>query len=245
MLPALPIAVFGVLAASVLRGFTGFGFGLAAVPLLSLALPPVKVVPFVVVLQAIVGAMSARSAWRLCDWRAVRGLAPGLVLGVPVGVMILTVFRPNTVRFAIGLAIAASVVVLWRGARLPPQPSPVVTGVTGFASGILSGLASVGGPPIVVYLLALAHDAAVVRATTIIYFALSALVALVPMTWRGLVDREVLIWAAASIPVLYIGTWVGNWGFARSRPQYHRLTALVVLSVLSALLIARAISAAG
>ena len=55
MLPALFIAVFGVFAASVLRGFTGFGFGLAAVPLLSLALPPARVVPFVVVLQVIIG----------------------------------------------------------------------------------------------------------------------------------------------------------------------------------------------
>ena len=245
MLPALPIAVFGVLAASVLRGFTGFGFGLAAVPLLSLALPPVRVVPFVVVLQVIVGAISLRSAWRLCDWRAVRGLAPGLVLGVPVGIVILTVFRPNAVRLAIGLAIAASVVVLWRDVRLPSRPSAVVSGAVGFMSGILSGLASVGGPPIIVYLMATARDAAVVRATSIIYFALSALVALVPMTARGLVDREVLIWAAASVPVLYAGTWVGNWGFLRARPHHHRLTALVVLSVLSALLIARAVSAGG
>lgn len=243
MLPALPIAVFGVLAASVLRGFTGFGFGLAAVPLLSLALPPVDVVPFVVLLQVIVGAISLRSAWRLCEWRAVRGLAPGLVLGVPVGIAILTLFRTNTVRLAIGLVIAASVVVLWRGARLPPRPSGVLTGGVGFVSGILSGLSSMGGPPIVVYLLATARDAAVVRATSIVYFALSASVALVLMTVRGLVDRQVLIWAAASVPVLYAGTWFGNWGFLRARPKYHRLTALAVLSVLSALLIVRALIA--
>ncbi len=36
----LVIVLFGVLVASLLRGLTGFGFGLAAVPLLSLALPP-------------------------------------------------------------------------------------------------------------------------------------------------------------------------------------------------------------
>ena len=82
------------------------------------------------------------------------------------------------------------------------------------------------------------------RATSIVYFALSALVALVPMTWRGLLDREVLLWAAASVPVLYLGTWCGNWGFARARPHHHRLTALAVLTVLSVLLIARAVIAA-
>ena len=89
------VAVFGVFAAAVLRGFTGFGFGLAAVPLLSLALPPAKVVPFVVVLQVIVGVGGVRSAWRLCDWRAVGGLSPGLVLGMPIGLTVLTALRPD------------------------------------------------------------------------------------------------------------------------------------------------------
>lgn len=243
MLSSLLIAVFGVLAAAMLRGFTGFGFGLTAVPLLSLVLPPTKVVPFVVVLQVIIGFGSLRSAWRLADWRAVLGLSPGLVIGVPIGVAILTIFPANTVRFGIGLAIALSVAVLWRGARLSSRPSWPVTGAAGVASGILSGLASIGGPPIVVYLLALEHSAARVRATSIVYFTVSALVALVPMTARGLVDREVLTWAAASLPVLLVGTLIGNWCFAHARPHYHRLTALIVLSVLSVVLIARALVA--
>ena len=67
MVETLLIAVFGVFAAALLRGFTGFGFGLAAVPLLSLALPPAKVVPFVVTLQVIVGVSGLRQASRLCD----------------------------------------------------------------------------------------------------------------------------------------------------------------------------------
>src|SRR5215469_10626612 len=87
MVETLVIAILGVFAAALLRGFTGFGFGLAAVPLLSLALPPAKVVPFVVVLQVIVGSAGLRSAWRLCDWRAVGGLSPGLVIGIPLGIV--------------------------------------------------------------------------------------------------------------------------------------------------------------
>jgi hypothetical protein len=81
-----------------------------------------------------------------------------------------------------------------------------------------------------------------VRATSIVYFALAALVALVPMTLRGLLDREVLIWSAASIPVLFAGNLLGNWGFDRAKPQHHRLTALAVLSVLSAMLLLRAVA---
>jgi uncharacterized protein len=239
MAETLLTAVFGVFAAALLRGFTGFGFGLAAVPLLSLALPPAKVVPFVVVLQVIVGASGLRQAWRICDWSAIRGLIPGLVLGLPIGLVVLTVFRANPVRLAIGCVILASVALLWRGFRLPPTPSRMLTFAIGLVAGVMSGLASMGGPPIVAYLLALSHDAAVMRASTIVYFMISALLSLFLMSLNSMIDREILSWSVASVPVLMAGTYAGNWAFLRSRPHHHRLTALVLLAVLGVLLVVR------
>jgi uncharacterized protein len=239
MAETLLTAVFGVFAAALLRGFTGFGFGLAAVPLLSLALPPAKVVPFVVVLQVIVGASGLRQAWRICDWSAIRGLIPGLVLGLPIGLVVLTVFRANPVRLAIGCVILASVALLWRGFRLPQTPSRMLTFAIGLVAGVMSGLASMGGPPIVAYLLALSHDAAVMRASTIVYFMISALLSLFLMSLNSMIDREILSWSVASVPVLMAGTYAGNWAFLRSRPHHHRLTALVLLAVLGVLLVVR------
>ena len=237
----LLIAVFGVFAAALLRGFTGFGFGLAAVPLLSLALPPAKVVPFVVVLQVIVGVAGLRAARRHCDWRAVRALSPGLVLGIPIGLTVLTAFSANSVRLAIGLVILASVLLLWRGARLPEQGSRLLAIAIGLVAGVMSGLASMGGPPIVVYLLALSHAATVVRATSIVYFMLASMLSLALMVLKGLVDREILLWSIASVPVLMAGSYVGSWGFHRSRPHHHRITAQLTLTVLAVMLIVRAL----
>lgn len=238
----LLIAILGVFAAAVLRGFTGFGFGLAAVPLLTLALPPTKVVPFVTVLQVLVGLSGLRGAWPIANWRAVLGLAPGLVLGIPIGLLMLTEVPPNGVRLAIGLLIALSVLVLWRRLHLPPRPSRGVTLAAGLVSGMMNGLASMGGPPVVVYLMALSAGAAVVRASSIVYFLFAAIVTAIPMALRGLVDREVLLWSLASIPVLLVGSAVGSWAFERAPQQYHRLTALVVLSLLAVALIVRALA---
>lgn len=231
----------GVTAASVLRGFTGFGFGLAAVPLLSLALPPAQVVPFVVVLQVVIGVGGLRAAWKHTDWRSIGALTPGLVVGIPIGISILSAFAPDTVRLAIGLIIAASVGLLWAGVRLPPNPSRWVALGVGLLSGVISGLSSMGGPPIVVYLLALGHSAAIVRATSMVFFMLSGMTSVVPMTWTGLIDREVLIWTAVATPVLFGGSWLGTWGFHRAKPHHHRITALAVLSVLAVVLIVRAL----
>jgi uncharacterized membrane protein YfcA len=137
--------------------------------------------------------------------------------------------------------ILASVLLLWRGLRLPPSPSRVLTIGVGLVAGVMSGLASMGGPPIVVYLLALSHRAAVVRATSIIYFMLASMLAVLLMGLKGLIDGEILVWSIASMPVLWAGNHVGTWGFQRSRPHHHRLTALLTLSILAVLLIARAV----
>jgi hypothetical protein len=113
----------------------------------------------------------------------VGGLSPGLVGHLwPGGA---TAFRADLVRSAIGCVI--SVLLLWRGLRLPPGPSRGLAFAVGLVVGVMSGLASMGGPPIVVYLLALSHEAAVVRASSIVYFMLSAIVSLLLMSLNGLI----------------------------------------------------------
>jgi uncharacterized membrane protein YfcA len=241
MISSLILTVVGVLAASVLRGFTGFGFGLAAVPLLSLALPPAQVVPLVVTLQVIIGVAGLRAASAECDWRSVGMLLPGLVSGVPIGLLILTEVPANPTRLVIGAVIAFSVLLIYRGVRLPPNPSWRVSFGVGLASGVISGLASMGGPPVVVYLLAVGHSPARMRATSIVYFMLSGCVSLIPMALRGLITRDILIWAVVSLPVLFVGSRIGTRVFFKAKPRHHRMVALVTLSALAVLLIGRAL----
>lgn len=243
MLLTFLITLIGIFLASVLRGFTGFGFGLAAVPLLALVLPPAQVVPLVVVLNLVIGASGLRTAIHQTDWRAIRGLVPGVLVGIPLGLLILTAFRANTVRLAIGLIIAASVAMLWRSARLPPRPSAILTLAVGMVSGVLTGLASMGGPPMVVYLIAVGNGAAAVRATSIMYFMFSGAISALAMGYRGLIGQEVLLWTAAGIPAAYGGNRIGTWAFHKAKPHHHRMTALIVLSVLAAVLIARSLLA--
>lgn len=164
---------------------------------------------------------------------------PGLILGVPVGLLILTELPANPVRLLIGLIIVLSTLLLYRGARLPADPSRLLIGSVGLVSGITSGLASMGGPPVIVYLMAVGYPAHRVRATAIVYFMLSGCVTLVPMAVRGLVTRDTLMWAAASLPALFSGSWFGTLAFSRAKPRHHRLTALVTLSVLAVILIGR------
>ena len=235
------VAVPGAFLAALLRGFTGFGFVMAAVPLLSLALPPREVVPLALLMQIEVGLMDMPHSLRHCDWPSLRWLVPGMVAGTPIGLLVLTHLSATSARLAIGLLIAASVVLLARGVRLPERPSRWLTLGVGTIAGTMSGMAGVSGPPIVAYLLARPIDTVTVRASAIVFFVITAAVALVPLAGHGLITQAELIASFAAMPALFVGARAGAWGFRRTGPRTHRATALVALSVLAAGLILRAL----
>ena len=240
MLVTFLFVVFSTFLAALLRGFTGFGFAIAAVPLLSLVLPPARVVPLTVMLQVLASLVDLRAASRITDWRSMVWLTPGMVVGTPLGLFLLTRLSANDARLTIGVLILGSAMLLGRGLRLPARPANWMIGLVGVVSGVMNGVAAMSGPPVVAYLMALPHSAMVVRATSLVFFTLTAVVAMVPLAVAGLIDRQTLLFALLSWPVLLVGTHLGAWAFHRAKPHYHRRIALTILSVLAMVLIARA-----
>ncbi len=226
--------------AALLRGFTGFGFAIAAVPLLSLVLPPARVVALAVVLQVLASLVDLSAASRITDWRSMVWLTPGMVVGTPLGLFLLTRLSAKDARLAIGVLILGSTVLLGRGLRLPARPATWMIGLVGVISGVMNGIAAMSGPPVVAYLMALPHSATVVRATSLVFFTFTALVAMVPLAVAGLIDRQTLLFALLSWPVLLVGTQLGAWAFRRTKSHHHRRISLTILSALAIVLIARA-----
>ncbi len=237
---AVLIVTTGIFAAGLLRGFTGFGLALAAVPILALALPPQQVVPVIVSLQLLSGTIDLPLAWRRAQWRAILPLTVAMVVCTPLGLMALTVLSADSARLAIGLLIFASIGLLLRGLSLPAHPPYWISLLIGAASGVMNGAAAMAGPPAVVYFLALRQPPLVMRASSISYFVLTAVAAMIPLAWRGLATWETSLWALTALPALLLGQWLGALGFRRSGAQTHRRVALLTLTVLATLLTARA-----
>src|SRR5262245_1490350 len=111
-----------VLAAGFMRGFTGFGFAMAAVPLLPPVVPPARAVPFVVLLQLLAGVWDWREARKHAQWRSLPWLIAGAVVGTPLGTMSLALMSADWARLAIAGAVLLAVVLLARGLKLPDLP---------------------------------------------------------------------------------------------------------------------------
>ena len=241
----LPVALAMVFLAAIVRGFTGFGFSIAAVPLLSLITTPAQAVPVVLLLQALVSLSGLRAALRVCDWRSLRVLALGALVATPLGAIGLARLPAAPVRVGIAAIVLAAVLVLGRGVRMRVAPRFARVLPFGLLSGLCNGLVGMPGPPVIAFYLASPVETGVARASMIVFFLLTALLALVPLGWFGMVGTAALLQAGLGAPLVWLGSLLGARLYRASPERHYRPVALVLLSVTAGLAVVRAAVALG
>ena len=243
--PSWPVLLAGaamVFAAGTLRGYTGFGFSIAAVPLLSLLETPATVVPIVLVLQFVVSANGLRAAARQGDWRSIGLLALGALATTPVGLWALTELPDAVVRITIACTVLAAVLVLGLGLRPVAVPSAPRVLLFGVLSGLFNGVAGMPGLPAIAYYLGAPIPGATARASMIVLFTLTSAFALAPLLALGRLHVGPCLLAVAALPLVWLGSSLGGWLHARSSERMYRAAGLAVLAATAALAAARAAS---
>lgn len=232
--PGVVIAtMFSILAAALLRGFTGFGFALAAVPLLGLFMPPSQSVPVAVGLQFFGGMVDFRRASTDCHWPSLRWLIIGAVVGSPVGALVLSLVPASVARIAIAAITIGAVVLLNGGFRLAEIPSRTVTALVGLASGVFNGLAAMPGPPVVVYYTSGPFGRMAARASMLVFFLATAIAALISVAMVGLLDWRSILLSLLGLPVMLAGTWIGELAFRRGSDALHRQVSIASLGLVA------------
>ena len=241
--PAAWLAAGGaILVAAILRGFTGFGFAIAAVPLASLVMPPSRAVAAILVMQLCIGIRDCVMEWRQANRATVGHLAIGAFIGMPLGVIALALTPAPLVRVALGVMVLVAVALTWKPhpARRPPRRA--VTLATGFASGIFHGLAAMAGPPAIAYFLAYEPRVAVMRSSLMVFFPVASLLGLPMVAVAGLLDTPAIVLGVLGMPLMIGGGWLGTWAFKRYGARSYRPLALAALLLTAVASIARALA---
>ena len=170
-------------------------------------------------------------AARECSWPDVRKVAIGGLIGLPIGNHILTATDPILVRWLVTILIAASLVVMISGWRFRASQSASTAGGVGLVSGLMSGLAQIGGPPVVMYWLGSGLNHATTRANLIIYFAFLMWLALAIFLAKGLLPATVLWLGAAAAPSYAAGVYLGTTVFPLASPETFRRIALGLIAL--------------
>jgi uncharacterized protein len=226
----LGLLMLAALVAGMARGFSGFGAALIFVPLAGALAGPKLAAPILVIIDGIFASYLIPSAWKLGDRRDIALMFSGAVVGVPIGTAVLALFAPLTLRWLIAGMAAAMLLLLLSGWRYRGRPHAMATVSVGAVSGLFSGIAQIGGPPVVSYWLGMDTAHAKLRANIILYFAASTVLSLITYLWGGLMSLQVLKLALFTGPAYGLGTLAGSRMFSLASPTVFRASSLVLIA---------------
>ncbi|MEM1344381.1 MAG: sulfite exporter TauE/SafE family protein [Pseudomonadota bacterium] len=219
------------------RGYSGFGFAMSAVPLLSIGISPALAVPAVLLHELAIGLCSLRAERAVARSPVLRILGLGTLIGTPLGLTLLAAMPEQPMRIAIALTLLVSVAAIWGAGGHRLGLGRGVLGAAGVVSGLLNGATAMSGPPAVLVLLASPLAAAEVRGVLIYFIALSAALAVVLSLATGLQNAETLTIAALMTPGVVLGALSGVAAFRFLPHAHYRTIALLVLLAIALLVL--------
>lgn len=229
-LPPVEVALmaFGIWCAAIMRAFTGFGFALTAVPVLSLFLVPTDAVVLVALLTLITSLLTYRAWWGRFSLRDGLPMVGGSILGTGVGVIFLTQLSLAQFQLWIGLIVIVLCVFLSRYRPKSHLGGPTIAAGTGAVSGLMNGAFAIPGPPVIVYAMACIPEPANSRGFLMAFFMVSSLISLITFTVSGLVTLVPFSLLLLLMPAMFVGDRLGTWLFARIGGQAYRPVALAL-----------------
>lgn len=221
-------------ASGMARGFSGFGAALIFIPLASAMMGPKAAAPLLVIVNGVLSASLVPGAWGKADKRQVGIMALGSLAGVPIGTWLLVSLDPLYIRWAIVVLSSAMLFLLLSGWCYRGRPTAPATIGIGALSGVFTGAAQVGGPPVVMYWLGGMIPAAMVRANFVLFFAATTVMTTVSYLLEDLFTRSLLVLSLVVGPAFGLGLFAGACLFRLSTEEVFRRIcfALIAFSVL-------------
>lgn len=194
-------------------------------------LPPGQVVFLLAVSGVVSTAALLPRAWGQADRGEVAWLPGAALLTVPLGVWVLGLADPVTLRWTVAAGALSTLAALMTGWRWHGRLTRAGRLGIGGAAGMLGGMTGLSGPVVIVFYLANARSAAAVRANIILFLALLDAVLIVSLTLGGHGRLETVALALVlSLP--YLGaTLLGQALFDPARGRLYRAAAYTVISL--------------
>ncbi|MCB2228006.1 MAG: sulfite exporter TauE/SafE family protein [Desulfarculaceae bacterium] len=215
--------------------FAGFGFALVSVPLLALLLPVKEAValqfPYCL-------ALFLYQAWHYrahLDWKLMKPLVLGTVLGLAIGAFMLYHLPEVTLKRALAVFIAAVVALnlIPAGQSFMSRhaQSPWWGRFCGFITGSFFGAYTIGGPPAALYITSVTGDPLKAKSFLASFFSVQFILIAFFYAYAGMFSWQGLRTTLWFTPAVIAGSALGFWAFAHaSNLLYRRVVAIMLLA---------------
>ncbi len=235
-------AVLTLTFAGFVKGATGFGLPLLAVPALANILGPKMAVIIMSIPTLFAGAamvIQTRSWEVLGSMGPLRWLIVTLVLGTVIGANLLAFLDPTVIGIAVGFTALAFTVIALKGQSIDIRDQAGrLTPIVGMFAGILNGTTNISGPLIAIYLRCLRLDKRTFISAINLLFTCTGLVQIASYLKLGLYSSETLMLSLSACVPIAIGVAVGlRANFLMGQKLFDRLVlALIFISGLRLLI---------
>jgi uncharacterized protein len=229
----LSLFLFATFAGAFVAGLSGFAFGLVAASLWLYILTPLQTATLIVAFGLLIQGYSVWKLRKALDWRKLWPFLAGAVLGVPLGVTLLTWSDPRSLRIAVGIVlIAYSLYAFFRPALEPVSAGgSVADAAAGFLNGVLGGLTGLAGILVTIWCTVRGWPKEVQRT---IFQPVAVAVFLMSAIWlgaKGTITAETAKLFVMGLPCVVAGTWLGLKMFGRIDETTFRKIVLALLFV--------------
>ncbi|MFY9903913.1 MAG: sulfite exporter TauE/SafE family protein [Terriglobales bacterium] len=198
--------------ATLIRSAFGFGEALVAVPLLAFFIPLGVAAPLVVLVSITIAAIVVIQDWKKIHLRSTAWLVLSTLLGIPLGVLLLTSSHQRMVKAALGIIIIlfSAYSLIGRAPLELKRDSRGWLFTCGFFAGVLGGAYGMNGPPLAIYGTMRRWSAQHFRATLQGYFLPASIIGMGGYWLAGLWVHAVTHFYLISLPVTLLAVFLGR-----------------------------------
>lgn len=223
------VVSMAVFAAGLIRGFAGFALSAILMASVVVIIPPVELIPVCYVLEGAASIAMFRGGLKDANMRVVWGLAIGSAIGVPIGL-----FATTSIDAEISKLIALLVILSLTAAqlvRMKPKFLASKTGLysSGITAGVVTGLASVGGMVVALYVLSSNAEPKKIRASIVMFLFIGMFTSLIFLLLYDVMDSQAFKRGLVFTPIVLIGVFLGSLLFRPSLTHLYKRVCLWLL----------------
>ncbi|MBW2118168.1 MAG: sulfite exporter TauE/SafE family protein [Deltaproteobacteria bacterium] len=227
-----------------IKGLSGFGTMLVAIPLLMFFIDIKMILPLIFLLGSSGTVFLLTQLFKHLDWREIYPILVGFVPGLLAGVFLLKTLDPDVLRFILGIVlISYSIYSLffemsrWNIKNI----RKVWAYLFGFFSGGLGGSIGASGPPVLIYTSSQQWNKDKIKVSVQGFFLISNLMTIISHAYVGLITTTVLKFFIFSLPTFVFGVYVGSRFYGTIKDETYKQIISTMLGVLGFLSIYKAL----
>ena len=228
----LCIPAFAIFLASFFATVTGFGFGLIAVPLMSLVISVKVAIICGLIITVLLRIITMYNTRKIFSWDVVLTTVVGSALGMLPGSYMLKIISLAHLKIFLGCVLIMATYLMGKKYQLEIKSKTLGRLTAGFFSGFFGASTSVAGPPLVIYFLNEGTEKDKMRANMIWIFGISFIGMLVLNFFMGnmknVEDWNLLL---PMIPAMVLGIVLGEKFFDKLDQALFRKLALIIVCV--------------